>query len=195
MISEFKKETIAAMAQAKSATNGFTEVKKLDDVQTLPPPVSGRVSALANQARDLRAKLGYEVAMYECGAETATTEALVTIDQSTQDLLAKNAPAARLKLTNFFKRYSRPNRDDQVPLWRYVGSILDACKHARKDAETRLERAKSLESAGKMDEALREYEGIFRIYPNAITADKIRSLQPQTSPPQQTQPAQPPPQP
>jgi len=191
MISEFKKETTAAIAQAKSATSGFIEVQKLDDVKTLPSPVSESISALAAHARDFRAKLGYEAAMYECGAETATTEALLTLDQATHDLSEKNAPAARLKLKNFSTRYSRPNRDNQIPLWRYLASILNSCNQARKDAETRLELARSLESAGKKDDALREYEGIFRLYPNTIIADKIRSLQPQAPEPQGTQPEQP----
>ena len=191
MISEFKKEAAAAFAQAKSATNGFIEVQQLDEVKTLPPAVSESISTLAGQAQDFRAKLGYEAAMYECGAETATTEGLLTLDQATHDLSEKNAPAARLKLKNFFKRYSRPNRDNQIPLWRYLGSILKVCNQAHKDAEARLERAKSFETAGKKDEALREYEGIFRVYPNAITADKIRSLQPQAPEPQPTQSQQP----
>jgi hypothetical protein len=179
MISEFKKVTTAAFARVKNATNGFREVLQMDAVRTLPPEVSGSISALAEQARDFRAKLGYEVAMYECGAETATCEALVTLNQSTQDLMGKDAPAARLKLMNFFKRYTTPNRDDQLALWRYLGSILASCNQARKDAETHLERAKSLESAGKKEEALREYQQIYRIYPNSITADKIRTLQEQ----------------
>ena len=177
MISQFKKETAAAVDQVKNVTDRFREVPKLDSVQPLPAEVSASVSALSDRSREFRAKLGYEVAMYECGAETATTEALTTLDQSTRDLTEKNAPAARIKLMTFFRRYPAPSRDNQKPLWRYVSSILVSCNRARKEAEGHLDRAKSLESAGKKDEAFKEYQEIFRIYPNPIVADKIRMLQ------------------
>jgi len=179
MISEFKKQTTDVLEQAKKATRGFDEIQGLDAAQTLPAEVSASISGLAEQARDFRTKLGYEAAMYECGAETATSEALTALDQTTHDVADKNTPAGRLKLMNFFKRFPAPSRDNQKPLWRYLGSIFLSFEHARKEAESHLQRAKSLESSGKKTEALREYQEIYRIYPNAITADKITTLQAQ----------------
>jgi len=177
MIAEFKKQTAGVLGQAKKATNGFLEIQQLDGAQPLSPELSASISALAEQARDFRAKLGYEVAMYECGAETATSEALTALDKATRDFSDKNMPAGRLKLMTFFRRFPAPSRDNQKALWRYMGSIFLACEHARKDAETHLQRAKSLESSGKKAEALREYQEIYNLYPNSITADKITTLQ------------------
>jgi hypothetical protein len=179
MIAEFKKETGSVLGQVKSATQNFREVEQIDSVTTLPAEVSASVSSLSDQARDFRAKLGYEVTFYECGAETAIGEALVAVDQSTRDVTEKNAPAARMKLLNFFKRYPAPTRDNQNALWRYLASILTATNRAKKEAEEHLDRAKALESAGNKTEALTEYKEIYRVYPNSITADKIRELQEQ----------------
>ena len=47
------------------------------------------------------------------------------------------------------------------------------------EAETHLQQAQSLDSAGKTSEALREYQEIYRTYPNPITAAKIRQLEAQ----------------
>ena len=180
MIAELKKETAAVLAQVKKSTQNFHEVQAMDSLQTLPPEISASISALADQARDFRKKLGYEVAMYECGAETATGEALVAVNQATNDLTQKNTPAGRLKALNFLKRYPLPARDNLKPLWRYIVSILNVCERAKADAEGHLERAKSLEAEGKKDEALREYQEIYRVYPNTITADRIQQLQSET---------------
>jgi tetratricopeptide (TPR) repeat protein len=177
MIVEFKKETGGVLAQVKKATQNFRELEGIDNVQMLPPEISESISSLANQSRDFRTKLGYEAAMYECGPETATSEALVAVDQALRDLNQKNAPAGRMKILNFIKRYPLPARDNQKPLWRYAASVLNACDLARKSAEQHLERARSLEAAGNKSEALREYQEIYRVYPNAITADKIQLLQ------------------
>jgi hypothetical protein len=177
MIANFKKQTESVLAQVRDATERFHEVDRLDAVQALPAPVAASVAALADQARDFRAKLGYEVTFYECGAETATAEALVTADQITRSLSAKNAPAGRAELVAFFKRYPAPTRDNQKPLWRYLGGILIASNKARTDAEIHLQRAKSLEAAGKKSDALHELQEIYRIYPNPITADRMKQLE------------------
>jgi len=179
MIAEFKKETGLVLGQVKGATQNFREVEQMDSVTTLPAEVSASVSSLGDQARDFRAKLGYEVTFYECGAETAIGEALIAVDQSTRDVAEKNAPAGRMKLMNFFKRYPAPTRDNQKALWRYLASILTATNRAKKEAEEHLDRAKALESAGNKGEALTEYKEIYRVYPNTITGDKIRELQEQ----------------
>jgi tetratricopeptide (TPR) repeat protein len=177
MIAEFRKEAAGVLAQVKKATQNFREIEGVDAVQVLPPEISESISSLGNQSRDFRTTLGYEVAMYECGPETAISEALVAVDQAIRDLNQKNTPAGRMKLVNFMKRYPIPARENQKPLWRYVASILNACDRARKTAEQHLDRARSLEASGNKDEALREYQEIYRIYPNVITADKIQQLQ------------------
>jgi hypothetical protein len=177
MIAELKKETAATLAQVKRATENFREVQALDKLETFPPEVSASISSLADQTRDFRSKLGYEVAMYECGAETATSEALVALEKATQDLAQKNTPAGRMKLMTFFKRFPLPSRDNQKQLWRYVASFLSACERAKREAEGHLEKARAFQAEGKKEEALREYQEIYRIYPNSITADRIQELQ------------------
>ncbi len=106
-------------------------------------------------------------------------EALVLVDETASDITAKDVPAARRKLSGFLKRYHEPTADNQKPLSRYLTSVLSLCDRSKNEAETHLERAKSLDSAGKKSEALREYQEIYRIYPNPITADKIRQLEAQ----------------
>src|SRR5262249_14822486 len=179
MIAQFKKQTESVLVQVRDATGNFREIGRFDAVQALPASVKASVASLADQARDFRAQLGYQVTFYECGAETATVEALTTLDGMTRALTEKNAPGGRQQLIAFFRRYPAPTLDNQKPLWRYLGSVLLACEKAKKEAEGHLDRAQSLGAAGKKSEALREYQEIYRIYPNPITADRIKLLQEQ----------------
>ena len=71
------------------------------------------IVSLADLVRDFRSKMGYEVTFYECGAETATAEALTTLGEMTRDLTKKSAPEGRQKLLAFFRHYPAPTRDNQ----------------------------------------------------------------------------------
>ena len=177
LIEELRKQTEAVLAQVRDATGNFREIDRLEAVQNLPAPVSVSVTVLGTRARDFRTKVGYEVAAYECLAEMEAVEALVLVDETARDITAKDVPAARRKLSGFLKRYHEPTADNQKPLSRYLTSVLSLCDRSKNEAETHLKRAKSLDSAGKKSEALREYQEIYRIYPNPITADKIRQLE------------------
>jgi tetratricopeptide (TPR) repeat protein len=179
MIARFKKQTESVLAQARQATENFGEVSQINAVQPLPASVVASIASLGDLARDFRSKMGYEVTFYECGAETAAGEALATLNEMTRDLTEKNTPPGRQKLMSFFKRYPAATRDNQKPLWRYLASVLYSCDKAKKEAESHLQQAQSLDAAGKKSEALREYQEIYRIYPNRITADKIKLLQEQ----------------
>ncbi len=177
MIEELKKETESVLAQVRDATGNFREIDRLEAVKNLPGPASASVTVLAARARDFRMKVGDEVAVYEFLAEIEAVEMLVLVDETTRDIATKDVPAARRKLSAFLKRYHEPAADSQKLLSRYLTSMLSLCNRSKDEAETHLERAKSLDSAGKKSEALREYQEIYRIYPNPITADKIRQLE------------------
>lgn len=177
MIDELRKQTESVLAQVRDATGNFHEIDRLEAVQNLPAPASASVTVLATRARDFRTKVGDEVAAYEFLAEIEAVEMLVLVDETTRDIAAKDAPAARRKLSAFLKRYHEPAADSQKRLSRYLNSMLSLCNRSKDEAETHLERAKSLDSAGKKSDALREYQEIYRIYPNPITADKIRQLE------------------
>jgi hypothetical protein len=177
MIADFKEQTESVLVQVRDATANFREIDRLDAVVRLPGSVSASVASLANRARDFRSKLGYEIAFHESRAETETVDALTVVDQVTRSLAGENAPAARLTLLNFLKRYPKPVGDNQKPLWRYLTSALPLCNRSKNEAEAHLKRAQSLGSAGKKSEALREYQEIYRIYPNPVTAEKIRQLE------------------
>ena len=177
LIEELRKQIEAVLAQVRDATGNFREIDRLEAVRNLPAPVSASVTVLGTRARDFRTKVGYEVAAYECLAEMEAVEALVLVDETARDITAKDVPAARRKLSGFLKRYHEPTADNQKPLSRYLTSVLSLCDRSKNEAETHLKRAKSLDSAGKKSEALREYQEIYRIYPNPITADKIRQLE------------------
>ena len=180
LIEELRKQTEAVLAQVRAATGNFREIDRLEAVRNLPAPVSTSVTVLGTRARDFRTKVGYEVAAYECLAEMEAVEALVLVDETARDITAKDVPAARRKLSGFLKRYHEPTADNQKPLSRYLTSVLSLCDRSKNEAETHLKRAQSLDSAGKKSEALREYQEIYRIYPNPITADKIRQLEAQS---------------
>jgi len=177
MIAEFKKQTQSVLAQVSDATGNFHEIDRIDAVLNLPAPVTASITSLALQARDFRAKLGYEIAFHECRGETETVDALTVVDQVARDLAARNAPSARMTLLNFLKRYPEPAGDNQKPLWRYLTSASSLCNRLKTEGESHLEQAQSLRSAGKKSEALHEYQEIYRIYPNPITADKIHQLE------------------
>jgi hypothetical protein len=176
-IAEFKQQTESVLTEVARATGNFRAIDDFAKVQALPAPVSAKITLLANQASVFRSKVGYETAIYECLAQIETVEALIRVDQFTGDLVAKDAPAARRKLANFLERYSRPSDDAEKPLWNYLNSALSAGTRARDEAEARLKQARSLEADGKKSEALREYQEIYRIYPNRITADTIKALE------------------
>jgi hypothetical protein len=177
MIAEFKKQTESVLAQVSDATGNFREIDRLDAVLKLPAPVSANVASLANRARDFRSKLGYEIAFHECRVETETVDALTVVDQITRHLAVENAPAARMTLLSFLKRYPEPPSDSQKQLWHYFTSALSLCNRLKNEAAAHLQRAQSLGSTGKKSEALREYQEIYRIYPNPVTAEKIRQLE------------------
>ena len=180
MIAEFQKQIAFVMAQVKEATGNFREVERLDQVKALPPTASSHVTLLANQARLFRAQLGYEVTFYECLSEMQAVDSLVVIDEATRDIAAKDTPTARKNMSVFRSRYSEPTAESQKPVWRYIVSLYSLCDRLKTEAQEHLTRAHSFELEGKKVEALREYQEISRIYPNAITTEKIRQLQNRT---------------
>ena len=177
IIAEFQKQISFVMGQVKDATANFRPVDRLDQVKPLPAAASSHVTLLANQARVFRAQLGFEVTFYECLNEIQAVDSLVSLDEATRDIAAKDTPTARKNLGIFRSRYSEPTSEAQKPLWRYLSSLYSLCDRLKTEAEGHLTRAHSLESEGKTAEALREYREISRIYPNAITTEKIRQLE------------------
>jgi hypothetical protein len=177
MIEELRKQTESVLTQVRDATGNFREIDRLEAVQNLPAPVSASVSVLATRGRDFGMTVGYEVAAYEYLAEVEAIEALVVLDEIMRDIAAKDTPTARRKLSTFLKRYHEPTTDNQKALSRYLNSVLLLCNRLKDEAGTRLQQAQSLGSAGKTSEALREYQEIYRIYPNPTTAEKIRQLE------------------
>jgi len=180
IIAEFQKEISFVLGEVKGATGNFHEVDRLDQVHALPSGASSHVTLLANQARLFRAQLGNEVTFYECLNEIQAVDSLVVLDEATRDIAAKDTPTARKNLGVFRSRYSEPTSEPQKPLWRYLMSVYSLCDRLKAEAEGHLTRAHSLELEGKRLEALREYQEISRIYPNAITTEKIRQLQSRT---------------
>jgi hypothetical protein len=180
LIAQFKQQIDFVLGQVRDATDNFREIERLDQVRGLPPAVSSHVTLLANSARDFRARLGYEITFYECLSEMQAVDSLVVVDESTRDLAAKDAPTARKTLETLQSRYTAPNAEAQKPMWRYLNSIYSTCNRLKTEAQGHLERARSLESAGNKTEALREYREIYRLYPNKVTAERIRLLEGQS---------------
>ncbi|MBV9618275.1 MAG: hypothetical protein JO201_03605 [Verrucomicrobia bacterium] len=177
LIVELKKQTESVLAEVRDATGDFRAIDRLDKVRALPASVSTNVTLLGNQSREFRTKVGYEVAYYECLANIEAIDALVVVDEVMGDLAAKDAPAARQILMGFVKHYSMPSSEELKSLWDYVNSVSALCEKLKDEAATHLRNAQSLESAGKKTQALAEYREIYRIYPNPITADKIKQLE------------------
>jgi hypothetical protein len=177
MITDFKEQTQSVLSRVGEATGNFHEIDRLDLVQQLPLPVSESVSSLVDRARDFRAKLGYETALSECRTETATVDALSAIDQITRNIADKDASAANSRLTDFLKSNPEPMVDNQKPLWRYLTSIRLLCNRLEKEAEIHLQRAQASASAGRIGDAIREYQEAYRAFPNPATAEKTRQLQ------------------
>jgi hypothetical protein len=177
MIEELSNETESVLTQVRHATGDFRNPDRLEAIQSLPATVSASVTVLSARTQDFRMKVGQEAATYESLAEIEAVEALVLVDAITRDIAAKDAPSARRKLSTFLKRYHEPAAENQKPLSRYLNSVLSLCNRLKNEAEPHLQRAHSLGSAGKTSEELREYQEIYRIYPNPLTAGKIRELE------------------
>jgi hypothetical protein len=180
IIVEFQKQIAFVLGEVKTATGDFREVERLDQVKALPSGASSHVTLLANQARLFRAQLGNEVTFFECLNEIQAVDSLVVHDEATRDIAAKDTPTARKNIGIFRSRYSEPTGEGQKPLWRYLTSLYSLCDRLKTEAEGHLTRAHSLETEGKKAEALQEYREISRIYPNAITTQKIRQLESQS---------------
>lgn len=168
------------LGEVRNASGDFRAIERLDQVRALPSGASSHVTLLANQARVFRAQLGNEVTFFECLNEIQTVDSLVVLDEATRDIAAKDTPTARKNLGIFRSRYSEPTAETQKPLWRYLTSLYSLCDRLKTEAEGHLTRAHSLETQGKKAEALEEYREISRIYPNAITTEKIRQLESQS---------------
>jgi hypothetical protein len=177
IIADFKEETQSVLSRVGDATANFHEIDRLESVQKLPAPVSESVGSLVERARDFRAKVGYETALHEYRAETETVDALSVVDQITRNIAANDASEANARVADFLKSNPEPTADSQKGLWRYLTSVRLLCSRSERDADIHLQRAKSLASAGKTSEAIREYQEAYRIFPNPVTAEKIRQLQ------------------
>ena len=179
MIADLRRQTDFVVGEIKGATGNFHQIDRLDQVKALPSNVSAHVALLANQARQFRALVGYDVTYYECLAEIQAVDALVVVDEASHDIANKDTPSARRTLGALTKRYSEPTTESLKPLWHYLVSINSLCDRLKDEAEGHLPRALSLETSGKKDQALQELREVYRIYPNPLTADKIKQLQAQ----------------
>jgi hypothetical protein len=179
MIADLRRQTDFVVDQVKDATGNFHQIDRLDQVKALPPNVSAHVALLANQARQFRAIVGYDVTYYECLSEIQAVDALVVVDEATRNIVNKDTPSARQNLLTLTKRYSEPTTEARKPLWHYLITITSLCDRLKNEAEGHLPRALSLETSGKKNEALQELREVYRIYPNPLTADKIKQLQAQ----------------
>jgi hypothetical protein len=177
IIADFKEETQSVLLRVSDATSNFHEIDRLESVQKLPAPVSESVGSLVERARDFRTKVGYETALHEYRAETETVDALSVVDQITRNIAANDASAANSKVADFLKSNPEPAAESEKVLWRYLTSVRLLCSRSERDADIHLQRAQSLASAGKTSEAIREYQEAYRIFPNPVTAEKIRQLQ------------------
>ena len=177
LIAEFKRQIASVFGEVRDATNNFREVDRLEQIRSLPSGVSAHVTLLTVSAREFREIVGYDVTFYECLAEMQTVDALLVVDQTTSIIAAKDTPVARKTLSAFRGRYPKPPGEAQKPLWRYLDSMYALCDRLKNEAEGRLQRARSLESEGKKADAVREYRDINRIYPNKVTAERIRQLE------------------
>src|SRR5262249_41035480 len=81
------------------------------------------------------------------------------------------------RLTDFLKSNPEPIVDNQKPLWRYLTSIRLLCNRLEKEAEIHLQRAQASASAGRIGDAIREYQEAYRAFPNPAIAEKTRQLQ------------------
>ena len=179
IIADLKKQIDFVFGEVREASGNFREANQLDQVKNLPPRVSAHVSLLANQAREFRAVLGYQVTYYECLNEIQAVDTLVVLDEATSNIADKDTPAARKALSTFRTRYSEPPAEAQKPLWRYLISLFALCDRLKNEAEGHLPKALSFETSGKKNEALRELREVYRIYPNPVTSEKIRQLETQ----------------
>src|SRR5262249_22234239 len=136
-------------------------------------PVSQNIESLA----DFRSKMGDDTALSEYRTESTTIDALSVVEQATRKIAEKNASAAGLRLTDFLKANPGPTADNQKGLWRYLTSLRSVCSRSEKEADAHSQRAQSLVSAGKTDDAIREFEEAYKIFPNPATAETIRRLQ------------------
>jgi hypothetical protein len=172
-IAELKERSDTVLSQVSDATGNFREIDRLDAVQKLPAPVSENIESLT----DFRSKMADDTSLPEYRAESSTVDALAVLDQVTRNIADKNAAAAGLRVTDFLKTNPGPTADNQKGLWHYLSSVRSLCSRSEKEADAHSQRAQSLVAGGKTDDAIREYEEAYKIFPNPATAETIHRLQ------------------
>jgi hypothetical protein len=176
MIADFKRKTQSLLIHVGNATANFHTIDRLDSVRKLPAPVSEGIATLVDRARDFHSKIGDEGALPEYQTEAHTVAALFIVDQITGDIAAHDAFAAKSRVEDFLNNNPESSADSQKALWGYLASARSLCSRLEKEADVHAQRAESLASAGKTDEAIKEYQQAERIFPNPATAQKIRQL-------------------
>jgi hypothetical protein len=176
MIADFKRKTQSLLMHVGNATANFHKIDRLDSVRKLPAPVSEGIATLVDRARDFHSKIGDEGALPEYQTEAHTVAALFIVDQITGDIAEHDAFAAKSRVEDFLTNNPEPSADSQKALWGYLASARSLCSRLEKEADVHTQRAESLASAGKTDEAIKEYQQAERIFPNPATAQKIRQL-------------------
>ena len=176
MIGDFRDETKTLMADVSSETSNFRRITRFSDFPAIPVSLSDRMSRMAQKARDFRSNLGYREALRECGAETATIDALVAFNQAVHAIKSGDAPSASFTVASFLNEHSQPPGDEQKLLWETIESIRALCDTSSKEAALHVEKAESLANSGKTAEAIKEYESADSIFPDPKIARSVKHL-------------------
>lgn len=177
LVAEFKDELQKVLPHVVRVISSFHKITNFDQIKQLPNSISESIDKLTANADSLRKQAGSDMPLDEGRQEMVTADALQMINKVGRNTAAADASAASSQVSAFLQANPEPPSDEQKPLWTYLESIRTLCSRQEKDANIHMQKGQSLFSAGKMSDAIREYQQAYRAFPNPQTATKIKEIQ------------------
>lgn len=152
----------------------------LSDVDTLPPGLTTEILETATAARSFRRSVGYDIALHECAEDTAAVETLTVIDKVLTEIKAMKPSLALEHMAAYAKTYPAVQSERLRSAYQALVVLQALCLRLQGESQIHIDRAKVLAAAGKMEEAIKEYEQAVQIFPDSGTAQRIKDTRRQT---------------
>jgi hypothetical protein len=177
LVAQFKDKLQKVLPDVVRVIGSFHEITNFDQIKQLPNSLSDSIDKLTASADGLRKQTASDLPLDEGRQEIVTTDALQMINEVGRNTAAEDVSASSSQVSAFLQANPDPPSNEQKPLWTYLESIRTLCSQQEKDANVHIQKGQSLFSAGKMSDAIREYQQAYRAFPNPQTATKIKEIQ------------------
>jgi hypothetical protein len=176
----FKERVTQALSKTSREPTLTKPIVVLNDVEPLPATVTAEILETAEAARLFRRSVGYDVALHECAEDTATVETLTVIDKVLREVKAMKPSLALEDIAAYAKTYPSAQSERLQPAYKTLVVLQALCLRLQRESQIHIDRAKVLTAAGKMGEAVKEYEQAVLVFPDSNTAQQLKETRRQT---------------